>query len=176
METPSQASIVCKGCGQTAVPHKTRRIFCIPCARRMCAAHSKAWRARKGQVYRDRMRARRGAVLSRLDEAGKAAFRKAECEKAARLWRKLREEVFAAYGGKRCSCCGESEPLFLTIDHVSNNGAEMRKNGTHGRSGTAFYQWLRKSGFPSGFQVLCMNCNHGKHRNGGKCPHKSKKV
>lgn len=66
--------------------------------------------------------------------------------------------------------------MFLTIDHVANDGAEMRRNGTYGNSGTAFYQWLRKSGFPAGFQVLCMNCNHGKHRNGGVCPHKTVKV
>ena len=25
--------------------------------------------------------------------------------------------------------------------------------------------------FPEGFQILCFNCNAGKHRNGGRCPH-----
>jgi hypothetical protein len=33
---------------------------------------------------------------------------------------------------------------------------------------------LCKNGFPKGFQTLCMNCNWGKYRNGGQCPHKGK--
>ena len=105
-----------------------------------------------------------------------AAFRKVESDKTRRLMATLREQVFAAYGGQVCSCCGETEPMFLSIDHVDNDGAEMRRNRAYGRSGTAFYQWLRKKGFPPGFQVLCFNCNLGKHRSGGVCPHKSGKV
>jgi hypothetical protein len=34
--------------------------------------------------------------------------------------------------------------------------------------------WRRcgqKHGYPEGFQVLCMNCNWGRYRNGGVCPH-----
>jgi ABC-type uncharacterized transport system substrate-binding protein len=38
-------------------------------------------------------------------------------------------------------------------------------------SATGFYKWLARNGYPSGFQILCMNCNHGKSRNGGVCPH-----
>lgn len=113
---------------------------------------------------------RKDAIASMTPEE-LTAFRKAESDKSRRIFAELREQVFAAYGGKKCHCCGETGPLFLTIDHVDNSGAEMRRSGTHGRSGTAFYQWLRKSGFPDGFQVLCMNCNLGKHRNGGTCPH-----
>ena len=90
--------------------------------------------------------------------------------------REVRDLVYRTYGGYRCACCGETERMFLTIDHVANDGAEMRRNGTHSRGGTQFYQWLRKRGFPVGFQVLCMNCNVGKHRNGGVCPHQSGKV
>jgi hypothetical protein len=29
-----------------------------------------------------------------------------------------RDEAFNAYGGYVCACCGETEPMFLTIDHV----------------------------------------------------------
>lgn len=79
-----------------------------------------------------------------------------------------RDAAFAAYGGYRCKCCGETEPKFLSIDHINNDGAEMRK--VHG-VGSAMYKWLKKRGYPAGFQVLCMNCNHGKARNGGVCPH-----
>lgn len=32
----------------------------------------------------------------------------------------LKHQVYKAYGGK-CSCCDESEILFLQIDHVNND-------------------------------------------------------
>jgi hypothetical protein len=31
-----------------------------------------------------------------------------------------------------------------------------------------------RNGFPPGYQVLCMNCNHGKRMNNGVCPHKER--
>jgi hypothetical protein len=80
--------------------------------------------------------------------------------------RLLRIEIFAAYGGPRCSCCGESESLFLTIDHIENNGADHRRKDKRN-----LYERLKQQGFPPGFQVLCRNCNWGKHANGGVCPH-----
>ena len=82
----------------------------------------------------------------------------------------LREQVLDAYDGK-CACCGERERRFLTIDHVNNDGKEMRK--VHGVT-HRLYVWLIKNGFPDGFQVLCMNCNFGKALNNGICPHETK--
>lgn len=82
---------------------------------------------------------------------------------------RLRTETILAYGGFKCACCGETEPRFLTIDHIENDGHIQRK--VH-RTGSCFYRWLRKNGYPKGFQVLCMNCNFGKAMNKGICPHK----
>ena len=82
-----------------------------------------------------------------------------------------RRLVFDAYGGSKCSCCGEKEELFLSIDHIEGGGVQHRKSIGAGSS-TSLYNWLIKNRFPDGFQVLCMNCNHGKFRNGGVCPHK----
>ena len=68
-----------------------------------------------------------------------------------------------------CNCCGEHEFLiFLTIDHITN-----RKNATHkkGLDGSALYRYLQKNGYPSGYQVLCVNCNSAKS-DSGICPHK----
>jgi len=88
---------------------------------------------------------------------------------------RLQDSAIKAYGGYRCACCGETEPLFLTLDHVNNDGKSHRKMlGTLG--GAKLYKWLRDNNYPSGFQVLCSNCNHGKQRNGGICPHKTRKV
>jgi hypothetical protein len=102
-----------------------------------------------------------------------AAIRKAESDKTKRLQAVCKDQVFEAYGGYKCNCCGENEPMFLSIDHIDNNGASERKSGKYCGSGTGFYQWLRKNKFPSGYQVLCMNCNTGKHKNGGVCPHQT---
>ena len=69
--------------------------------------------------------------------------------------------------GSRCACCGETEPIFLTMDHIDGGGTAHRESLNSG-----LYRWLIKNGFPDGFQVLCYNCNFGKSRNGGICPHK----
>lgn len=79
---------------------------------------------------------------------------------------KRRHEVLQAYGG-RCACCGETTEVFLTIDHIFNDGAVERKAGG---SGTSFYASLKKRKFPPGYQVLCRNCNWAKHVL-GTCPH-----
>lgn len=79
-----------------------------------------------------------------------------------------KKAVFDHYGGK-CMCCGETEPCFLAVDHIDGNGNNHRK--AIGKWGSGFFKWLIVHDFPEGFQVLCHNCNMGKHLNGGKCPH-----
>lgn len=70
------------------------------------------------------------------------------------------------YGGK-CVVCGETLIIFLTIDHINNDGAAHRKsiNG-HNHGGVDMGAWLRRNNYPDGFQVLCVNCNHAKGRIG----------
>jgi|SRR6516165_11046110 len=97
-----------------------------------------------------------------------------ESSNASRL--KLRLEVFNAYGGAKCYCCGETTLLLLSMDHINNNGAEHRKElsgNSRTGGGAELYRWLRKNNFPAGYQVACFSCNWGKHANGGICPHKS---
>ena len=85
---------------------------------------------------------------------------------------KIRNEILLHYG-KKCICCGEQEPLFLTIDHINNDGRKHRKSiGKFG--GAEFHYWVWKNNFPNNLQILCWNCNLGKHRNKGICPHKAK--
>lgn len=82
--------------------------------------------------------------------------------------------VLETYGGPKCVCCGEKEPVFLTVDHIHGNGSAHRNKVTNGFSGSPFYRWLIRQGFPPGFQVLCHNCNHAKHIL-GECPHRKRK-
>lgn len=89
----------------------------------------------------------------------------------------IKDAVFMAYGGYVCACCGETEKLFLQIDHINNDGGQFRKrlrtNAKHTASGSLTYKWLFDHNFPPGVQVLCSNCNHGKRMNGGVCPHQT---
>jgi hypothetical protein len=82
--------------------------------------------------------------------------------------REDRETVLWHYGAE-CSCCGETELMFLTMDHVNDDGAEHRRQVPPDK----LYRWIIKSGFPDSFRVLCYNCNCGRSRNGGECPHAS---
>ncbi len=88
--------------------------------------------------------------------------------------RKVREQVFNHYGWK-CTCCGESNPGFLTIDHINNDGCkELGKDGkTRVKGGSAFYALIIKEGFPINLQTLCFQCNCGRGANRGICPHKA---
>lgn len=91
-----------------------------------------------------------------------------------RIRRESKMMVIEAYGGA-CACCGETNPVFLNVDHINNDGAEERakikKWGGH-----SFYIWLRKQGYPKDrYQLLCSNCDVGKYRNGGTCPHQDER-
>lgn len=84
--------------------------------------------------------------------------------------RGVKKEVVDAYGG-RCTCCGEATLDFLCIDHVHGDGAKHRAaNGING-GGTMMYNFLKRNGYPAGFQVLCNNCNWAKFATRGNCPH-----
>lgn len=133
----------------------------------------RVWREANREKDRQYKREHRNRKIANGTPEEVAALRAAESAKTKRNQNRCRDEVFNAYGGYKCNCCGESEPLFLSIDHVDNDGAVERKSGKYCGSGTGFYLWLRKNKFPSGYQVLCMNCNTGKHKNGGVCPHHS---
>jgi len=92
-------------------------------------------------------------------------------------FKRLKDEVYEAYGGYKCQCpgCRVTEPLFLTLDHVKNNAKKILK--LHGNErGMKQLLWIKKNGFPKGmFLVMCWNCNCGRARNGGVCPHLRRK-
>lgn len=81
---------------------------------------------------------------------------------------KIKLMVFNHYssGTNECACCKENNIMFLSLDHINNNGNQHRK-----KIGRHIYLWLYSKKYPSGFQILCYNCNHAKHLNGGICPH-----
>ena len=75
--------------------------------------------------------------------------------------------------GDKCKCCGETDRMYLHIDHVKNDGYIERK----GKS--KYYLTLsRYLENPNNYQLLCANCNLAKHMNNGKIykPKKKRKV
>lgn len=73
--------------------------------------------------------------------------------------RALKVDALHRYG-QACTRCGFSDIRALQIDHVDNNGAEERTAlGGKNFSGHTFYRWLKKQGWPDGYQTLCANCN-----------------
>jgi hypothetical protein len=112
----------------------------------------------------------REAYKQRASEwATKNEERRAEIRRASekKSDARNRDLVFMAYGGYYCVCCGENEPKFLAIDHIDGGGAAHRR-AIGGSSN--FYRWLILHDFPTGFRVLCHNCNRGRYLNGGGCP------
>lgn len=135
------------------------------------------WRAKhkdKIRVYARRYRAKQ---FEKADTPEKlAALRALESRRTHDTVQRIKDAVYRAYGGYKCKCCGVTERSFLSIDHVENNGYHMKKNGLHPKNPGPFYRWLRKNGYPKGFQILCMNCQFGKKLNNGICPHQMGKV
>lgn len=88
-----------------------------------------------------------------------------EANRRTRL--RLRTAILDHYG-RTCACCGETEVVFLTLDHI-DGGGEAHRKANHGN----VYRDVVRRGYPSGFQTLCWNCNVGRRLAGGVCPHRA---
>ncbi len=75
--------------------------------------------------------------------------------------------------GNKCTCCGESEPEFLTIDHINGGGNIDRKKGS--RMNGNSWRNVQLLGYPKDLQLMCFNCNYSKYFGNGICWHKRDK-
>lgn len=92
-----------------------------------------------------------------------------------RKWRaQVKLEMLNALG-RKCQCCGEDNPLFLTLDHVQNDGAKHRAS-FNSTNVELIYQQAKREGWPKDkYQLLCMNCNFARGHF-GSCPHEEGKT
>lgn len=118
-------------------------------------------------------------AISSMDSwrrANPERFRANGRESMKRQRARARAAVLAAYGD-RCACCGESESLFLALDHVANDGKAHRRelagNAKRSAPNHRVYQDVIRRGFPADFQLLCHNCNMAKAI-AGVCPHQQR--
>jgi len=81
---------------------------------------------------------------------------------------KAKDEAYRRYGDK-CVCCGETDRGFFTIGHVNDDGGGRKR-------GYNIYFKVRAEGYPDTYAIECYNCNLGKARNGGICPHRANKL
>ena len=76
---------------------------------------------------------------------------------------KMKDDFFRMYGPD-CNCCGESNRGFLTLDHKDGNERQRTQDFEYRRA-------VREGYRPDLWAVLCYNCNMGRARNKGTCPH-----
>lgn len=71
----------------------------------------------------------------------------------------IKEECLTHYSNGELACvkCAFNDIRALSIDHIEGDGAEHRRLN-HCKRGAPFYRWLRRNGYPEGYQTLCMNC------------------
>jgi hypothetical protein len=148
------------------------------------AERKKAYNRTYYQANAERIKAHRQVNAERIKAQQKAyrqanverikAYRQANAERMKayqKVYRqKMKEIVLSHYSGgvPKCACCGEQNMDFLSIDHIEGGGREQTRKLKRG--GTSFYRWLRDNGYPSGYRVLCINCNSALGFR-GYCPH-----
>lgn len=150
-----RAAGLCGVCGKW--PPMAGRALCYTCRESGRKRHGR-WR---GEVVKAYMCTRCGVHPIWMGHSATSCY---ACHIKRRTGERA-EQVSAVrvYGGK-CACCGLRDERFLTIDHVNNDGSSDRPGGNHARRFTRVYR--------DDIQVLCYNCNMGKERFKGVCPHK----
>jgi len=118
----------------------------------------------KARKFRQENRERLRVKRKRYDDAHKedrkvyrGLYKKREWERR----RALKLTVFGHYsvmGHPKCAFCGIDDMDVLCLDHINNDGARERRRGK-GVYGAGIYYRLRRTGYPQGYQILCMNCN-----------------
>lgn len=110
---------------------------------------------------RDKILARRRVPeIRKKYTAAALAHRRANRERYIEICRDFRRrrkiEVLQHYSPSlQCQRCGFNDVRALSIDHTEGGGHQHRRS-IGGQE--CFYYWLKRNGFPPGFQVLCMNC------------------
>jgi 5-methylcytosine-specific restriction endonuclease McrA len=89
----------------------------------------------------------------------RASHRQIRREQAIRYHDKIKREVLSYYSNSTepyCLFCGEKNIDCLSLDHINDDGYLETERGSN------FYQKVRRTNFPEGFETLCMNCQYKK--------------
>lgn len=81
--------------------------------------------------------------------------------KSLRIRQRLAVLSHYSNGTFACVKCGFSDIGALVLDHINGGGTEHRRTM---KAGSNVWLWLARHDFPSGYQILCANCNAIKAR------------
>lgn len=164
---------LCRNCGARA--HEPNRKQCANCLK-IARNVTRRVRARKPDAFKLEYHARvEAGICANCGVPGKPLVTGRLCGGCSLAERqrgvRVKAAVMLKYGG-RCACppCGETCLAFLTLDHIHNDGAQMRRSGLHSGGGHFYKRLLQQQELDPALQVLCYNCNLGK-RVSGVCPH-----
>jgi hypothetical protein len=161
----------CDRCAQTFQARGWRQRFCLSCRKQAYREYARE----QNKIYYHRHPDRVMESVKRTRAKRPEYYREQKRKNVIKTRRRARQAVLEHYsnGTISCACCDEGEEEFLTIDHVEGNGGKERTAlfGRRDTGGYRFYAWLIRNHFPTGYQVLCMNCNFSKRR-GNVCAHK----
>lgn len=172
----------CRQCGKTKTPNdfprnavdyscnSCRRDYARNAYRKKIAALTPEQLAKYREKVSERQKRQRKARMAAMSDDQLTAWKRQINDGNSERRYAVRDQVYRAYGGYVCACCGEKERKFLSIDHINNDGAKHRREFNL-KTGEQMYRWLARNNFPAGFQILCMNCQWGKRNNNGICPH-----
>ncbi len=150
--------------------HKNKEKFKL-CRQRYCEIHPDRIKETKRRYYignQDKIKAYRikrylrdGDKIRGYSKNYYYKHREDSIAKTKQRNREIKREVLGHYSPElKCASCGYTNIRALTLDHINNDGAkqrrELKKLGVS--SGSGFYRWVKKNGYPSDLQVLCMNC------------------
>ena len=85
-------------------------------------------------------------------------FLKVPSRRPVEVWKRREKikRIIREHYGNKCACCGENNPLYLTLDHIDGGGREHRKLD---KTANDLWMWVYKKDFPNGYRLLCYNCN-----------------
>jgi len=168
--------------------HRSTNKFCINCGEKaidnltLCSTCQEKINKKNKNKYYDRLNNNLCVVCGKKEIISGNSNRCEECKLKRNKWyqgsttqqkdfvrRQERVDIVLNHYGNICRCCGENKKEFLTIDHINNDGGSHRKKIN--KAGSTFYKWLIDNNFPQDYQTLCMNCQFGKLKNNGICPH-----
>lgn len=82
------------------------------------------------------------------------------------------QNIVYDYYGRQCVCCGEKNEMFLTLDHINGREGTSDKKKTGYTMLAGIVRAIIKGSPRTDIRLLCYNCNCGRERNKGICPHK----
>lgn len=150
-------------------PNKSKpngvQTYCKECQKEYINKYNSKYNKRDDVMEKNRMYSR---LRYKNDEEYKKRMKDWRQNELERIW-----DLILNHYGNKCSCkkCPETNPTFLTIDHINNDGYKDKdKNGTR-FVGIRLYKKIVRDGFPDYYRLRCWNCNSGRYHNNGICPH-----